>query len=89
MTPAGRAAFEKRTEKKSRIYHYEQQDIPKLPPDLERKFRKNKKAWAFFLTLPPYLRKGETRWIAGATQQETRLRRLDKLMAACESGRRR
>ena len=29
-----------------------------------------------------------TGWVNGAKQEETRLRRLDKLMAACESGRR-
>jgi len=52
-------------------------------------FKKNKKAWEFFLRLPPYYRKGETRWITSAQQEETRMRRLAKVMAACESGRRR
>jgi uncharacterized protein YdeI (YjbR/CyaY-like superfamily) len=89
MQPAGVAAFEKRTEKKSRVYHYEQQDIPEFPPEIEKKFKKNKKAWEFFLRLPPYYRKGETRWITSAKAEETRMRRLDKVMAACESGRRR
>jgi len=89
MRPAGIAAFERRTEAKSRIYSYEQKDLPSFPPDIEKKFKQNKKAWEFFLTLPPYYRKGETRWITGAKQEETRLRRLDKVMAACESGRRR
>jgi len=89
MTPAGLAAFEKRSAARSRIYNYEQQDLPSFPPEIEKKFKKNKKAWAFFLTLPPYYRKGETRWITGAKQEETRLRRLDKVIAACESGRRR
>lgn len=89
MQPAGVAAFEKRTEKKSRVYHYEQTDIPEFPPEIERKFKKNKKAWEFFLRLPPYYRKGETRWITSAKNEETRMRRLDKVMAACESGRRR
>jgi len=89
MQPAGVAAFEKRTEKKSRVYHYEQKDIPEFPPEIEKRFKKNKKAWEFFLRLPPYYRKGETRWITSAKQEETRMRRLDKVMAACESGRRR
>ena len=89
MHPAGVAAFEKRIEKKSRVYNYEQNDIPEFPPEIEKKFKKNKKAWAFFLTLPPYYRKGETRWITSAKAEETRMRRLDKVMAACESGRRR
>ena len=49
----------------------------------------NKKAWEFFCTLSPYYRKLETRWVHGAKQEETRSRRLDKLIAACESDRRR
>ena len=55
---------------------------------LEKKFKANKKAWAFFQAQPPYYRKLMTGWVNGAKQEETRLRRLDKLMAACESGRR-
>jgi uncharacterized protein YdeI (YjbR/CyaY-like superfamily) len=89
MRPAGLAAFEKRTAKKSRIYSYEQQDLPSFEKSLEKKFKANKKAWAFFLTLPPYYRRGETRWVSSAKAEETRLRRLDKVIAACESGRRR
>ena len=89
MQPAGLAAFGKRTEKKSRVYNYEQTDLPVFPPEIEKKFKKNRKAWEFFLRLPPYYRKGETRWITSAKAEETRMRRLDKVMAACESGRRR
>jgi uncharacterized protein YdeI (YjbR/CyaY-like superfamily) len=55
---------------------------------LEKKFKANKKAWAFFQVQPPYYRKIMTGWVNGAKQEETRLRRLDKLMAACESGKR-
>lgn len=89
MQAAGAAAFAKRTAARSRIYTYERKDIPQCPPAIARKFQANSKAWAFFLTLPPYYRKLETRWICSAKQEETRLRRLDKVMAACESGRRR
>lgn len=89
MQPAGLAAFEKRTEVRSRVYNYEQKDIPEFPAPIAKKFKANKKAWAFFLTLPPYYRRGETRWICSAKAEATRLRRLDKVIAACESGRRR
>ena len=89
MQPAGLAAFEKRTEAKSRIYSYEQQDEPVFDPPFAKKFKANKKAWEFFCGLPPYYRKLETRWVHGAKQEVTRLRRLDKLINACESGRRR
>lgn len=89
VQPAGQAAFIKRTEAKSRIYSYEQKDEPIFDPALAKQFKACKKAWAFFCALPPAYRNGETRWVHGAKQQATRLRRLDKLMAACESGRRR
>lgn len=89
VQPAGLAAFALREEAKSRIYHYEQKDEPVFDPALATTFKANKKAWAFFCGLPPAYRKGETRWVHSAKQETTRLRRLDKLMAACQSGRRR
>ncbi|HYB95279.1 MAG TPA: YdeI/OmpD-associated family protein [Vicinamibacterales bacterium] len=89
MRPAGLAAFEKRKASRSRVYSYEQKDDPEWLPHLLKKFKANKRAWTFFQGLPPYYRRGETRWINSAKQEETRLRRLDKVMAACESGRRR
>ena len=47
------------------------------------------KGWMFFLGLPPYYRRGETRWICSAKAEETKLRRLAKVMEACEQHRRR
>ena len=85
MTPAGLAAYKKRTEAKSRVYTYESVSHA-FDKALEKKFRANKKAWAFFQVQPPYYRKLMTGWVNGAKQEETRLRRLDKLIKACESG---
>ena len=87
MQPAGLAAFAKRTEAKSRIYTYERVSV-ELDPPLAKKFKANKKAWTFFQAQPPYYRKLMTGWVNGAKQEETRLRRLDKLMALSESGKR-
>ena len=89
MTPAGLAAYAKRKEHKSRVYTYEQTDEARFPPALEKRFRANKKAWAFFQTLPPYYRRGETRWVSSAKTEETRLRRLAKVIEACAKQRRR
>jgi uncharacterized protein YdeI (YjbR/CyaY-like superfamily) len=89
MQAAGVAAFEKRTEVKSRIYTYEQDDMPEFPPALAKRFKANKKAWAFFQGQPPYYRKLNTRWVTSAKQEATSLRRLEQLIAASESGRRR
>jgi uncharacterized protein YdeI (YjbR/CyaY-like superfamily) len=88
MQSAGLAAFAKRSEAKSRIYTYEQVDPAAFEKPLQKKFTANKKAWAYFQAQAPYYRRLMTRWVGGAKQAETRLRRLDKLMAACESGRR-
>jgi uncharacterized protein YdeI (YjbR/CyaY-like superfamily) len=87
MQAAGLAAFEKRTEAKSRIYGYEQTDEPVFEPALLKRFKANKKAWEFFCGRPPGYRKQHIRWVSHARQLETRLRRLDKLITACESGR--
>jgi uncharacterized protein YdeI (YjbR/CyaY-like superfamily) len=89
MQAAGVAAFANRTEAKSRIYTYEQQDAATFEKAFERKFKANKKAWAFFQGQAPYYRRLQTRWVSSAKQPETRMRRLDNLIAACESGRRR
>ena len=85
MQAAGLAAFAKRAEAKSRIYSYERVSAEFAAP-IEKKFKANKKAWAFFQVQPPYYRKIMTGWVNGAKQEETRMRRLDKLMKACESG---
>ena len=88
MQPAGLAAFERRTEAKSRVYTYEQKSLQPFAPAIEKKFKANKKAWAFFEAQPPYYRKLMSGWINGAKAEETQLRRLEKLMAACELGKR-
>ena len=89
MQPAGLQAFARRTEAKSRVYTYEQSDLPKFEPKLEKLFKANQDAWAFFQTLPPYYRRGETRWVNSAKQHETKLRRLERVMTACANRRRR
>ena len=86
MQPAGIAAFAQRTEARSRIYTYEQKDAATFEKSVEKKFKANRKAWAFFEAQPPYYRRLMTRWVGSAKQAETQLRRLDKLIAACESG---
>jgi uncharacterized protein YdeI (YjbR/CyaY-like superfamily) len=87
MQPAGLAAYGKRTDAKSRVYTYEQVSLA-LDKDLEKRFRADKTAWTFFAKQPPYYRKLMTGWLNGAKQEATRLRRLDKLMSACASGKR-
>lgn len=48
----------------------------------EREFRSNKRAWAFFQMQPPGYRRLTTRWIMTARRDQTRISRLERLMAA-------
>jgi uncharacterized protein YdeI (YjbR/CyaY-like superfamily) len=84
MQPAGLAAFARRQEHKSRVYTYENRHEAAFEPSHEKRFRANRKAWAFFATQPPSYRKLMIVWIESAKQEETRLRRLDGLIAACQ-----
>jgi uncharacterized protein YdeI (YjbR/CyaY-like superfamily) len=79
MQPSGLRAFEQRTEDKSAIYAYE--NAPKqLPPDYEKKFRANKKAWAYFTSQAPSYQRVAIYWVVSAKREETRERRLALLI---------
>lgn len=87
MTPAGLAAFEKRTDTRSAIYSYE--NLPeKLNPEMEVRFRENSVAWEFFGKQPLSYRKPRIYWVISAKQEATRLTRLNKLIDASAEGKR-
>jgi uncharacterized protein YdeI (YjbR/CyaY-like superfamily) len=86
MTPAGLKVFEERDAK--REYAYEQTRQTPFDPSLEKKFRANKKAWEFFEAQPAGYRKTLTYWVMSAKREETRLGRLEKLIAASAAGKR-
>jgi uncharacterized protein YdeI (YjbR/CyaY-like superfamily) len=88
MQPAGVAAFEKRSEARSRIYSHEQAHVDELPPDEVRLFRRHPAAWKFFEAQPPSYRKRMLWRLASAKQPATRARRLQTLIEACAEGRR-
>jgi uncharacterized protein YdeI (YjbR/CyaY-like superfamily) len=80
MAPPGLAAFAKRDPKRSGIYSFE--TTPRdLPPEFVKKFSANKKAWKFFQEQPPGYRKLAAFYVTSAKKEETRLRRLDQLIA--------
>jgi uncharacterized protein YdeI (YjbR/CyaY-like superfamily) len=87
MRAAGLAAFERRTERRSRIYAYEKPETALAPDELTR-FRRERNAWAFFEKCPPGYRKVMLYWITSAKRPETRLTRFDKLIATCAAGKR-
>lgn len=85
MYPMGIAAFEKRKEQKSKIYSYENEDI-ELNPDFDKKLKANKKAYTFFKNMPPSYQKTVIHHIMTAKQEATKLKRLQELIEASESG---
>jgi uncharacterized protein YdeI (YjbR/CyaY-like superfamily) len=87
MQPAGLAAFEAREESKSRIYAYE--NAPKEFSAVDEKtFRANAKAWAFFNDQAPWYRRVLIHWVVSAKKNETRAKRLAKLIEESARGKR-
>jgi len=80
MEAAGLAAFEARREDRSRVYSYEQGDS-KAEERVEVELRRNRAAWAFFRSQPPWYRRTSARWVVSAKRDDTRRRRLATLIA--------
>jgi uncharacterized protein YdeI (YjbR/CyaY-like superfamily) len=87
MQPAGLKAFAARRENKSGIYSYEQRRA-QLEEPYQRMLKKNKAAWDFFQAQPPWYRKQIGWWVVSAKKEETRLQRLEKLIATSARGKR-
>jgi uncharacterized protein YdeI (YjbR/CyaY-like superfamily) len=86
MQPAGLAAFERRLERKSGIYAYEQAGLAALSEAEQAQFRRHLAAWAYFESAPPGYRKTMLHWVTSAKKAETRARRLGQLVQACAAG---
>jgi uncharacterized protein YdeI (YjbR/CyaY-like superfamily) len=79
MQPAGEAAYALRKENRSGIYSYEQREAS-LPGAYEKTLKAHKAAWDFFQAQPPSYRKIAFWWVVSAKKEETRLKRLQKLI---------
>ena len=86
MTPAGLKKFNERDKSLPSQYSFEQEKV-KLPAELEKKFKTNKKAWKNFNAMPPGYRRTATWYVISPKQEATRLRRLEALIADSEAGR--
>ena len=87
MQPAGIAAFEARTDERTGIYSHEQREAAKLTRPQERQFRANPRAWRYFQAQPAGYRRQATWWVVSAKKEETRERRLQRLIADSEQER--
>jgi uncharacterized protein YdeI (YjbR/CyaY-like superfamily) len=79
MQPPGLQAFAARDRSRSQRYSFERK-TRKLRPAHTKKFRANRKAWAFFQSQAPSYRRVATWWVASAKREATRLRRLQALI---------
>ena len=87
VLPAGLRAFEKRTEKRSVIYAYEQRDTRDFPPMMKKMMQGDKLARTFFEAQPPWYRRKVIWWVTSAKQEATRTRRMQSLVTACREQR--
>jgi uncharacterized protein YdeI (YjbR/CyaY-like superfamily) len=83
--PAGLAAYERRKEKRSRVYSYEKKPAA-LKEAYEKEFKENPGAWANFQSMTPYYRKTTIHWVMSAKREDTQLRRLRTLIESSEKG---
>jgi uncharacterized protein YdeI (YjbR/CyaY-like superfamily) len=80
MQEAGLISYNDRKESKSKIYAFENDEVP-FSPEFEKLFKANKKAWAYFQALAPGYRKTASHWVISAKQEATRIKRLQTLIA--------
>jgi uncharacterized protein YdeI (YjbR/CyaY-like superfamily) len=80
MNQAGLDIFKHRTESKSKIYAFENEEVT-LSPEFEKIFKDNKIAWEYFQTLAPTYRKPSLNWVMSAKQEITQIKRLQELIA--------
>ena len=85
--PAGRAAFEKRDEARSRIYSYENRSRG-FDAATEAELRKHKRAWKFLEAQAPSYKRTVAYWVMSAKQEDTRKRRLQRLIEHSQNGER-
>jgi uncharacterized protein YdeI (YjbR/CyaY-like superfamily) len=79
MQPAGLAVFQARRDDRSAIYSYERRR-EELEEPYASLLRKNKAAWAFFQSQPPWYKRAVYGWVMSAKKEETRLKRLAQLI---------
>jgi uncharacterized protein YdeI (YjbR/CyaY-like superfamily) len=87
MRPAGLSAYERVRTGKTAVYSFEQRTVD-LPAPFERTFRTTTKAWAWFEKAAPSYRKAAVWWVISAKREETRLKRLQTLIACSAAGER-
>jgi uncharacterized protein YdeI (YjbR/CyaY-like superfamily) len=87
MKPEGLKAFSLMKDNKNNNYSYGKEEVP-LESRMELQFKKNKKAWDFFMQQAPSYKKVMIHWIMNAKQEKTRQSRLEKTIEQSALGKR-
>lgn len=87
MMPPGAAAYSRKDDKRTGVYSFER-ETAQLDPEMQREFRKNRAAWKFFESQPPYYRRIATWYVISAKREETRRSRLERLISDSAAGER-
>lgn len=85
MTKAGLAVFELREEGRTGVYSFEQRRTD-LDPAYRRRFQADKVAWRYFQQEAPWYRRTSSHWVMSAKREDTRLKRLQTLIACSAEG---
>jgi uncharacterized protein YdeI (YjbR/CyaY-like superfamily) len=80
VAPAGRRAFEARSDAKTGVYSFEDGQEAALPPEYEERLRANAAAAAYWDAKPPWYRRSASHWVLSAKRADTRERRLAQLI---------
>ena len=90
MHPSGLRVFNARNPSRSGIYSYEvaQRDDVKLLPAYVKKLKANAKAWSFLEAQPPFYWRAITRYVMSAKKEETRVKRIARIVEDSVNGRR-
>ena len=82
---SGRDAFARREARNSRRYSFESKPR-QLAAAYRKRFRADPGAWAFFRAQAPWYQRTSIFWVMDGKREETRLRRLEELIAASARG---
>jgi len=83
----GKAAYDRRIEEKTGTYAYEQRKPSRLSDAYLSRLRSNESAWAHWQGRPPSYQKKVEHWVMSAKREDTRQRRLAKLIEDLAKGR--
>ena len=86
VTPAGRQAFEARTEAKTGIYSFERDEPAEFPPAFADRLRADAAASDYFEAKPPWYRRTCVHWVTSAKREDTRVKRMDQLIECSAQG---